>query len=86
MLLRGVNDSREDLAALEEFLDGLDAGVNLLSFNSFEGAPFAPSPFGTFAVWTHLLKRHGFTAQIIEPRGSDIAGACGQLANKVAGE
>ena len=84
MLLDGVNDSMDDLAALEEFCRGLKASVNLLAYNSVEGDPFAPSPFGTKAMWQFALCQHGIKARIIRSRGDDIAAACGQLKNKAA--
>ena len=84
MLLAGVNDSMDDLAALEEFCRGLKASVNLLAYNSVDGDPFVPSPFGAKALWQFALCQHGIKARIIRPRGDDIAAACGQLKNKVA--
>ena len=84
MLLDGVNDSMDDLSALEEFCRGLKASVNLLAYNSVEGDPFAPSPFGAKPLWQFALCQHGIKARIIRPRGDDIAAACGQLKNKVA--
>lgn len=84
MLLKGVNDSMEDLAGLQEFCRGLDASVNLLQFNDFEGTSFLPSPFGTVVVWASTLRQHGIRTHIISPRGADIAAACGQLKNQVS--
>lgn len=84
LLLEGVNDSMDDLAGLEGFCRGFDAGVNLLRYNDTDGAPFAPSPFGTALVWAHLLRQHGIRAHVIAPRGDDIAAACGQPRNRLA--
>ena len=83
-MLEGINDSMDDLAGLEGFCRGLDAGVNLPRYNEAVGAPFARSPFGTTFVWAHLLRQRGIEAHVIAPRDDDIAAACGQLRNRLA--
>jgi adenine C2-methylase RlmN of 23S rRNA A2503 and tRNA A37 len=39
-----VNDSVEDARRLAEMTEGLDCVVNLIEFNTHEGAVFQPSP------------------------------------------
>ena len=82
LMLDGVNDADEDLDALEAFCRGLDVFVSLLHFNRIDGIPFSPSTFGRMALWRLELRRRGIEARLNKPRGTDIAAACGQLANR----
>ena len=83
LLLDGVNDSEDDLRALQDFCRGLDAMVVLLHFNRVEGIPFAPSSSWTTSFWSLALNREGIPTTVNSPRGADISAACGQLVNKV---
>lgn len=81
VMIKGVNDSREELDALKEFCSGLLCHINLLPMNDvFEGA-YSPSPQGTLHYWKKSLSEFGIETTIRNSRGSDIAGACGQLKN-----
>jgi 23S rRNA (adenine2503-C2)-methyltransferase len=60
-------------------LGPLRAKVNLIFFNPFPGAEFAPSPRARVEAFQALLHRGNLTATIRESRGRDIAAACGQL-------
>ena len=83
LLLDGVNDSEDDLRALQDYCRGLDAMVKLLHFNCVEGIPFAPSSSWTMAFWSLALNRDGIPTTANNPRGADISAACGQLVNEV---
>lgn len=83
LLIRGVNDSEEDLKALLEFCDGLLCHVNLLPVNSIDGSPLKPASSATVKHWMSTLSSHGIESSFRKSRGSDIAGACGQLKNKL---
>jgi len=80
VLLGGENDSDHDAHRLVRLLHGLRAKVNLISFNPFPGAEFAPSPRARVVRFQALLRAHGLNATIRESRGQDIQAACGQLA------
>lgn len=79
MLLEGVNDSDADLRKLEGFCEGLNAHVNLLPFNEVKGTPFRPSTPATVNKWKVSLENKGIPCSVRKSKGSDIAGACGQL-------
>lgn len=79
MLLEGVNDSEEDLEKLEGFCEGLNVHVNLLPFNAVKGAAFSPSSSATVNKWKVFLENNGINCSVRKSKGSDIAGACGQL-------
>lgn len=83
LLIKGVTDTEENLAALIDFCDGLLCHVNLLSVNEVEGSPHKPSSTATQQRWVKELKSAGKEATIRNSRGSDIDGACGQLKNKM---
>ena len=83
LLIKGITDTEESLAALIDFCDGLLCHVNLLSVNEVEGSPYKPSSTATQQRWVKELRSAGKEATIRNSRGSDIDGACGQLKNKM---
>ncbi|MCI2240913.1 23S rRNA (adenine(2503)-C(2))-methyltransferase RlmN [Adlercreutzia faecimuris] len=83
LLIKGVNDGEEDLQALLDFCDGLLCHVNLLPMNKIAGSPFQPSPRYIADHWISTLGKHHIEATMRRSRGSDIAGACGQLKNSL---
>ncbi len=80
LLLKGVNDGAEDLAALIDFLRGTPAHINLIQFNPFPGAPFQPVTRAAREAFGAALRREGFKVTLRYSLGDDIAAACGQLA------
>lgn len=79
IMIDGVNDSNEDLTALVKFCRGLLCHVNLIPINTIEGSVFQPSPRVVVDEWISYIQAHGTEATLRDSRGSDIAGACGQL-------
>lgn len=84
IMIKGVNDSLADLNALLEFCSGLLCHVNLIPINTVEGYSFQPSSRETMESWVQMLQNQGTEATIRNSRGDDIAGACGQLKNKLS--
>lgn len=84
LLMDGVNDGEEDLNALLKFCQGLLCHVNLLPMNRVEGAEFQPSSKETVRYWNSALAAAGIESTLRKSRGSDIAGACGQLKNSLS--
>lgn len=82
LLLKGLNDSPEDLAALIGFLHGTPAHINLIQYNAHPGARFEPVTEAARKAFADSLKRAGFPVTLRYSLGSDIAAACGQLAGK----
>jgi len=80
LLLKGINDCPEDLAALIDFLRGTKAHINLIQFNPHPGAQFEPVSKEAREVFADELKRAGFKVTLRYSLGDDIAAACGQLA------
>ncbi len=83
LLIKDANDREEDLEALLHFCEGLLCHVNLLPMNNVAGSPFQPAPLNTVNHWIDTLSRHHIEATLRRSRGSDIAGACGQLKNSL---
>jgi 23S rRNA (adenine2503-C2)-methyltransferase len=79
VMLAGVNDSPADAARLAKLMAPLRAKVNLIFFNPFPGAQFAPSSREAVERFQASLFKANLTATIRESRGQDIAAACGQL-------
>jgi 23S rRNA (adenine2503-C2)-methyltransferase len=80
VMLAGENDADADARRLVHLLHGMRAKVNLIPFNPFPGAAYAPSPRSRIARFQQILLDHGVHATIRESRGQDIQAACGQLA------
>ncbi len=79
VLLQGINDGPEDVAALRAFIaPPIQAKVNLIVYNPVPGISFQPSR--RIAEFREALLRAGLITTIRRSRGSDIAAACGQLA------
>ncbi len=80
VLLAGVNDAPADAARLVRLLHGLRAKVNLIPFNPFPGAPYAPPTPAVVERFKQRLLAAGVNASTRVTRGRDIQAACGQLA------
>jgi 23S rRNA (adenine2503-C2)-methyltransferase len=79
VMLAGTNDSPADARRLVRMLGQMKSKVNLIVFNPFPDAPFAPSPRAAVEAFQAILRQGNLTATIRESRGQDIAAACGQL-------
>ena len=80
-LMKNVNDSEDDLQALVDYCKRLLCHVNLIPLNEIEGSLVSPVSASTLNEWCERLEEEGVPASVRRSRGSDIAGACGQLAN-----
>lgn len=85
-LIKGVNDTDEELAALCDFCAGTLAHVNLIQLNKIDDSPFLPTSEKRAELFVKTLKRFGVEATIRHSRGADIDAACGQLKQKVVGK
>lgn len=80
-MILGINDTTEALEALIDYCDGILCHINLLPLNPVPESPFLASPKETLLSWVDSLERNHIRATIRNSRGTDIAGACGQLKN-----
>ncbi|MEZ4266998.1 MAG: 23S rRNA (adenine(2503)-C(2))-methyltransferase RlmN [Myxococcota bacterium] len=80
VVIPGITDTAEEIAAIARFADGLSAIVNLIPFNPFPGAPFRAPSVDEFIEARRRLDAHGTRVRLRLPRGRELAAACGQLA------
>jgi 23S rRNA (adenine2503-C2)-methyltransferase len=79
VLLRGVNDSAADAAALCRVLRGVPSKVNVIPFNPHPGSEFERPDDADVKRFQQVLFDHHIQVNVRRPRGDDIAAACGQL-------
>lgn len=84
-LIRGVNDSDNEIASLCDFCRDNLAHVNLIMLNEVKGSKFQPSTNERAREFVRRLTSVGVEATIRDSRGSDIDAACGQLRQSVDG-
>ena len=82
LLLKGINDSSEELSSIIEFLSGIQSHINLIQFNAHPGAKYEPVSPEARKAFGDALKNAGFKVTLRYSLGEDIAAACGQLAGK----
>ena len=78
-LMKGVNDTGEELRALCDFCEGTLCHVNIIPLNEVAGSALLPSPASRAQEFVDRLAKVGVEATIRESRGADIDAACGQL-------
>jgi 23S rRNA (adenine2503-C2)-methyltransferase len=78
-LIRGINDSLEEAAALVEFAMDLPCKVNLITFNRIDGLDLEPPDPGTVKRFVEYLYPRCPAVTLRRSRGADIGAACGQL-------
>ncbi|PIE01482.1 MAG: 23S rRNA (adenine(2503)-C(2))-methyltransferase RlmN [Acidobacteria bacterium] len=84
VLIKGQNDTREDAVRLSEFAGELNCLVNLIPYNAHELATDLMEPEEqTIQFFYRTLLEAGVFCTIRRSRGRDIAGACGQLVQRV---
>jgi 23S rRNA (adenine2503-C2)-methyltransferase len=88
VLLKGVNDTREDARRLAEYARSLQCKVNLIAYNPHPYAPFVPVPDRAIEEFRRWMMPIAMTTVTVRwSKGRDIQAACGQLstANQGAG-
>jgi 23S rRNA (adenine2503-C2)-methyltransferase len=81
-LIREVNDTPAELDALVAFCAGMLVHINLIPLNpgGITGKNLQPASARRLHEVAQFLQRAGIETSVRNSRGSDIAGACGQLA------
>jgi 23S rRNA (adenine2503-C2)-methyltransferase len=90
ILLKGINDSDKDIQGLTKLCKRIPSKINIIPFNSIAhtnpkgfGATLEPTSQEEFDEFVEKLRRNNITVFVRNTKGSDIAGACGQLATKI---
>ena len=81
-LIRGVNDSEDELQALVDFCRGNLAHVNIIQLNEVPGSRFRPASDARAGEFVRRLEKAGVEATIRISRGADIYAGCGQISEK----
>ena len=79
-LIRDVNDQAWRAEALADLLAGHLAHVNLIPLNPTPGSKWTASEPGVMQEFEDRLARRGIPVTVRDTRGTEIDGACGQLA------
>ena len=82
-LIRGVNDTEDELGALCDFCRDNLAHVNIIKLNEVKGSRFQPSSDARAGEFVRRLASVGVEATIRQSRGQDIDAACGQLKQRL---
>jgi len=83
LMLDRVNDGAEDLTALADYLRGIPVHINLIPYNTFDGAGgLQGTPRERREAFGAELRDAGFTVTLRYSLGVDIEAACGQLARR----
>ncbi|MEH6460333.1 RNA methyltransferase [Chitinimonas sp. JJ19] len=78
-LLKGVNDSQEEMDAILRLFKGKFAVLNLIPYNSLEGDAFQRPDAAHIQYMTRYLHDRGVLTKVRNSAGQDIDGGCGQL-------
>ncbi|HKK91913.1 MAG TPA: 23S rRNA (adenine(2503)-C(2))-methyltransferase RlmN [Longimicrobiales bacterium] len=78
-MIDGLNDSLSLVPALADMARELHAFVNLIPFNPIPDRDWVASPMPRIRQFARALEDRGVDVFVREPRGRDIAAACGQL-------
>ncbi len=86
VLLKDVNDTREDAKRLKNLLKGIPSKVNLIPFNPYTGSEFERPDEKSVLEFQNILLNAHITAIIRKSKGQDISAACGQLKARYSDE
>jgi len=83
ILMKGVNDTKEDALKLAALLAPIKAKINLIPFNEYENSDFKRPSKDQISEFLQVLLDRDFTAITRKSKGDDILAACGQLKAKL---
>ncbi|MBA8667104.1 23S rRNA (adenine(2503)-C(2))-methyltransferase RlmN [Holosporaceae bacterium 'Namur'] len=79
VMLKGVNDSKQDAKELVRLIEGIPAKINIIPFNKWPGTEYQCSDKKTIHEFAQVVEAAGYMSPVRRPRGQDILAACGQL-------
>jgi 23S rRNA (adenine2503-C2)-methyltransferase len=82
IVFKDFNDTLKDAEELLAFAKYVPSKVNLIEYNTIDGAEFQNTSGNKMYKFQRYLEDNGLTATLRRSRGKDIDAACGQLANK----
>ncbi|MCL7463070.1 RNA methyltransferase [Pseudomonas sp. NW5] len=84
-LLKGINDSVEEMDGILRLLKGKYAVMNLIPYNSLEGDAFQRPDGERIVQMVRYLHSRGVLTKVRNSAGQDIDGGCGQLRARAEG-
>jgi 23S rRNA (adenine2503-C2)-methyltransferase len=89
IMLKGINDSDDDIKALIRLCSNIPSKINVIPFNSIKhmnpegiSSTLEPTPHNEILDFVQRLRDNNITVMVRDTQGDDIAAACGQLAIK----
>lgn len=82
VMLRDVNDTKEDLKRLPGLVKDIPCKINLIPYNENAGLGFYAPTRENVDYWQKTLLSKGLNATVRWSKGDDISAACGQLASE----
>jgi 23S rRNA (adenine2503-C2)-methyltransferase len=79
VIIKDLNDSRQNALELAKLLKGIKCKINLIPFNEAYPISYKTPPLQRVLDFQEILCSYGLNVRIRKSRGSDILGACGQL-------
>ena len=83
-LLKGINDSQQEMDAAIALLKGKYGVLNLIPYNSMEGDHYQRPTDEHIQAMKRHLHQHGVLTKIRDSAGQDVDGGCGQLRARAA--
>ena len=84
VMLKGLNDTRQDAQRILALLRGIPSKVNLIPYNPHPASPFVRPELDEVMAFQRYLLDRDVTTTIRISKGPDILAACGQLRSKEA--
>jgi 23S rRNA (adenine2503-C2)-methyltransferase len=82
VLLKGINDTKEDAHRLATLLSGMQCKINLIPFNEHPLSPYKKPDRETTLMFHNILYQAHLSVFTRKTRGDDIDAACGMLGAK----
>ena len=82
VMLKDVNDRKEDAINLLSLIKGIPSKINLIPFNPWPGTFYETSTSEQIKLFSNIIMKAGYPTPIRTTRGDDILAACGQLKSK----
>ncbi len=82
LVIKDKNDDLKSANKLVKLLNGINAKVNLIYFNPYDGTLYARPSRNNMIKFQDYLNSKGVLCTIRESKGLDISAACGQLKEK----
>ena len=78
----GINDQKQDVAALTTFCSYVPCKVNIIEYNPIDDGMFQQADNKALDLYITMLEKVRIPITVRRSRGKDVDAACGQLANK----